>query len=105
VAKGKRKVVKQGVSARPDCSFLEEETLEAYLLGRLPGQQLNREDDPEVQSVEEHLLWCEVCQAKAESEEKEIRALRAALLRCEPSYGQAPASKKPKPAKTMTAGM
>ena|SRR5271165_987420 len=63
-----------------ECNFLMEDSLEAYLLGRLPGQQLGREDDPEVQSVEEHLLWCEICQAKAESEEKEIHALRAALL-------------------------
>ena len=62
------------------CDFLMEDTLEAYLLGRLPGQQMNREDDAEVQSVEEHLLWCGVCQAKAEAEESEIQALRAALL-------------------------
>jgi hypothetical protein len=58
---------------------LAEETLEAYLLGRLPGQQQQAADDPEVGLVEEHLLWCEACQKKAEAEEKEITALRAAL--------------------------
>jgi hypothetical protein len=66
------------------CDFLVEDTLEAYLLGRLPGQQSGREDDPEVRAVEEHLLWCEDCQARAEAEEQEIRALRAALLIASP---------------------
>jgi len=53
---------------------------------------MGREDDPEVQSTEEHLLWCEVCQTRAQSAEAEIQALRAALVKV------APALKKIKPA-------
>jgi hypothetical protein len=79
------------------CDFLSEDNLEAYLLGRLPGQQKGQEDDPEVQSVEEHLLWCEVCQAKAEAQENEIKALRAALLTV--------TAEKPKRAKAKAMGL
>jgi anti-sigma factor RsiW len=67
------------------CDFLREETLEAYLLGRLPGQQQGSADDPEVRMVEEHLLWCEDCQKKAESEGQQIEALRAALAAYAPT--------------------
>jgi hypothetical protein len=74
-----------------------EDTLEAYLLGRLPGQQMGREDDQEVQSVEEHLLWCEVCQMEAEAQEIEIRALRVALL----IGTSAPGERKPAKARAM----
>jgi hypothetical protein len=82
------------------CDSLMEDTLEAYLLGRLPGQQMGRDDDPEVQAVEEHLLWCAVCQAKAETEEKEIKALRAALL-----LGAITTERKPAKAKAMAIGL
>jgi hypothetical protein len=81
------------------CDFLGDDILEAYLLGRLPGQQKGMDDDPEVQSIEEHLLWCEVCQAKAETQENEIKALRAALLAC------APAKPKRNKAKVLAIGM
>src|ERR1700722_6970282 len=81
MAKRKQPVVGQGFDSSPICNFILEDPLEAYLLGRLPGQQMGREDDLEVQTVEEHLLWCEVCQLRAESCEKEIKALRAALLK------------------------
>ena len=93
MAKRERPVVGQDVDSSPICNFILEDTLEAYLLGRLPGQQMGREDDLEVQTVEEHLLWCEVCQMKAETNEKEIKALRAALLK------STSATKKSKPAK------
>jgi hypothetical protein len=55
-----------------------------------------------VQLVEEHLLWCEVCQAKAESEEKEIQALRAALLMMSETASKA---RKPKKALAMAIGI
>jgi len=89
-------VVGRRVDSSQLCNFILEDTLEAYLLGRLPGQQMGREGDLEVQMVEEHLLWCEVCQMKAESDEKEIKALRAALL-------NGPPAKKSKPAKMQSA--
>lgn len=56
-----------------------EETLECYLLERLPGQQRGDVDDPEVRRIEEHLLWCEACQNRAEVMERQIAALRTAL--------------------------
>ena len=67
-----------GNMGQRDC--IPEDTLEAYLLGRLPGQQQNLPDDPELAAVEEHLLWCEACQTRAEAEDREIAALRAALI-------------------------
>ncbi len=94
----KGSLVEKGAVSGPKCDFLMEDTLEAYLLGRLPGQLKGTEDDPEVRSVEEHLLWCEVCQATAEAEEKALAELCAALA------NYAPASKKPKSAKAMTMG-
>lgn len=79
------------------CDLLRDDILEAYLLGRLPGQQMGREDDPEVQSIEEHLLWCEACQARAEAEDEAIKALRAALMMSEPpSPARKPAKVKAK---------
>jgi hypothetical protein len=78
----KKSNVEQGANSSPKCEFLPEDLLESYLLGRLPGQQRGAEDDPEVRCLEEHLLWCEVCQVKAETEEKELAELRAALSIC-----------------------
>jgi anti-sigma factor RsiW len=49
------------------------------MLGRLPGQRQGNDEDPEVQRIEEHLLVCSACVPKAESIEREIAVLRAAL--------------------------
>jgi hypothetical protein len=66
-------------SKRRDC--ICEETLELYVLERLPGQQRAMADDPEVAAIEIHLLVCEHCQARAETLEAETRQLRAILRR------------------------
>jgi hypothetical protein len=71
-----------------------EETLELYVLGRLPGQQIGDPHDGELVSVEIHLLVCGTCQDRATELERETRELRAALA-------QLPEAAKPK---TLTAG-
>ena len=71
-----------------------EETLELYVLRRLPGQQIGDPHDAELVSVEIHLLVCEACQDRATELELETRELRAVLA-------QLPQAAKPK---TFTAG-
>jgi anti-sigma factor RsiW len=50
---------------------LSEDTLEEYVLGHLPGEQ--------IAFVEEHLLVCELCRLRLESAETFITELRASL--------------------------
>jgi hypothetical protein len=59
-------------------------------MGRLP------DDEPAVQVIEEHLLWCESCQVRVEIEEKQLSVMRAALA--------AFANTMSKPLKSMAAG-
>lgn len=66
-----------------------EETLELYVLGRLPAQQIGDPHDAELVSVETHLLVCEACQQRATELELETRELRAVLA-------QLPEAAKPK---------
>jgi hypothetical protein len=40
---------------------IDEETLELYVLRRLPGQLSGQEDTAELAHLEEHLLWCRQC--------------------------------------------
>ena len=56
-----------------------EDTLELYVLGRLPGQQMGDPNEAEVASTEIHLLFCASCQDRLMQLEQETRALRAAL--------------------------
>lgn len=81
------------------CDLITDDIVEAYLLGRLPGQKLGLEDDPELQSVAEHLLWCEACQNRAEAPEEVIKELQSTLLR-----SLSKPTRRPR-AKTRTAGM
>jgi hypothetical protein len=60
-----------------------EETLELYVLGRLPGQQGRNADHPEVEAVEIHLLTCVSCQERAGVLEIETRELRKILRQLE----------------------
>jgi hypothetical protein len=92
LANRKRSGPKRRVASRPDCGFLAGDVLEAYILGRLPGQQSGADDDHELQAIEEHLLCCEACQMRAEAEENQLDVLRVALAAFS------------KPLKSMTAG-
>jgi hypothetical protein len=49
---------------------IPEETLEQYCLGRL--------SEPEVEPIEEHLMFCEPCQEQMEETENFLRAIRTA---------------------------
>jgi hypothetical protein len=49
---------------------IPEETLEQYCLGRL--------SEPEVEPIEEHLLFCEPCQQRMADTEEFLRAIRTA---------------------------
>ena len=51
----------------------DDDGLEAYSRNQL--------GDPACAWVEEHLLWCEACQARLEALEEYARAMRAALKR------------------------
>jgi anti-sigma factor RsiW len=63
-----------------ELKHLEEELLEVYLLGRLPAQQAGKANDPELCGIEEHLLMCPSCVARAEQLDETAAALKAALL-------------------------
>ena len=48
--------------------------LERYYLGMVP------DDSPEEQAIEEHLLWCQECIARAEEGDRYVDAIRAAVI-------------------------
>ena len=48
--------------------------LERYYLGMVPG------DSPEEQAIEEHLLWCRECVARAEAGDRYVDVIRAAII-------------------------
>jgi hypothetical protein len=85
--------MKHEFSKHPD-----EERIEAYVLGRLPGQQAGLDDDPELTAIEHHLLVCHACVDAAESFEETAEGVRIALSLKRPKRTRAP---KPK---TLTAG-
>jgi anti-sigma factor RsiW len=60
-------------------NHIEEEILEAYLLGRLPAQQTGNCEEPGLVSVEEHLLICSPCIERAEELDATISLLKTAL--------------------------
>jgi hypothetical protein len=91
--------VKREILKRPQTrSHPSEDRIEAYVLGRLPGQQKNLEDDPEVVAIEEHLLICPACVEAAESFEETAEGVRLAL-----SLDRPKRQRNPKP-KTLAAG-
>lgn len=57
--------------SRPVDRCLDEQELDEFLLGRLEGAELD--------SVEQHLLFCAACQDRVEQEQVFARDLRAAL--------------------------
>jgi len=63
---------------------LHEETLEAYVMGNLPEQEIN--------SLEDHLLLCEHCQLQTRHVELDWKAKRLALQRVRDSRGTPMAS-------------
>jgi hypothetical protein len=71
--------------ARKGHDCIAEETLELYVLERLPGQRCGTIDDPELEAVEIHLLICEECQVSAVALEAETRQLRSILRLAEPA--------------------
>lgn len=85
--------MKPEVSKHPD-----EESIEAYVLGRLAGQQAGLEDDPELAAIENHLLICRACVVAAESFEEIAEGVRCALSLKKPKPTRTPAPK------TLTAG-
>jgi hypothetical protein len=48
--------------------------LERYYLGMVP------DDSPEEQAIEEHLLWCQECIARAGESDRYVDAIRAAVI-------------------------
>jgi hypothetical protein len=74
----------------------DDERIEAYVLGRLEGQQGNREEDPELEAIEQHLLFCHSCVEAAESFQETAEGVRLAL-----SLKRSRRTPKPR---TMTAG-
>jgi len=93
-AKGRRGSSRSNEARGRNAKCISEETLELYVLERLPGQQRWSADDPEVETVEIHLLTCGRCQSRAGDLEIETRELRAILRQLE----------KPVKAKTFSAG-
>jgi hypothetical protein len=74
----------------------DEERIEAYVLGRLAGQQAGIEDGPELAAIENHFLVCHECVLAAESFEETAEGVRYAL-------GLKKPRRMPKP-RTLTAG-
>ena len=69
----------QSLDSRKLFEHPPEDILEAYLLGRLPGQQAEQDDDPEVVAIETHLLACGQCVEAAELLDATVQAIRHAL--------------------------
>ncbi len=55
-------------------THVSDDDLERYYLGMV-------QDETELASLEEHLLWCHECIARAESAERYVDVIRIALLR------------------------
>ncbi len=63
----------------PVCLVLREKDLERYLTSRLPAQMMGNIYDDSIAQVEDHLMLCPVCLAKAELHELITKALRQNL--------------------------
>ena len=55
-------------------AHLSDTDLERYHLGMIP-------EEPERAAVEEHLLWCQECLARAEESDRYVDAIRAGIVR------------------------
>lgn len=59
------------------CPLMPENTLEKYLTEIMPAQTAGAIFDSSIETVEDHLLICPICQDYAETHELLMRALRA----------------------------
>jgi hypothetical protein len=57
-----------------DIHHITDYDLERYYLGMMP------EDGAEEAAVEEHLLWCERCAARAEHNDNYVDTIRAGII-------------------------
>jgi hypothetical protein len=53
---------------------ISDHDLERYYLGMIP------KDSPEEAAIEEHLLWCAECIARAEENDRYVDAIRAGII-------------------------
>ena len=68
--------------------------LEAYLLNRMPAQVAGKIYDRSIQDLEDHLLICQRCLTRAESQEAMVQALKLVQPTYAPTYATATARAK-----------